>query len=55
MHFFGGWRLHKKVLDRNIEERPSDVDKREEFGHWETDLVIGSKSDFRYNLSGLLL
>lgn len=37
-------RQHKKVLGRSIEERPSDVDKREEFGHWETDLVIGSKS-----------
>lgn len=37
-------RQHKKVLGRSIEERPSVVNKREEFGHWETDLVIGSKS-----------
>lgn len=37
-------RQHKKVLGRSIEERPSEVNNREEFGHWETDLVIGSKS-----------
>jgi len=37
-------RQHKKALGRSIEERPSSVDTREEFGHWEADLVIGSKS-----------
>ena len=26
------------------EERPQEVETREEFGHWETDLVIGQKS-----------
>ncbi|MBF1256674.1 MAG: IS30 family transposase [Stomatobaculum longum] len=37
-------RKNKRVLGRSIEERPASVDSREEFGHWECDLVIGSKS-----------
>lgn len=37
-------RKNKRVLGRSIEERPVDVNNREEFGHWECDLVIGSKS-----------
>ncbi len=35
---------HKKTIGRSIEERPADIEKRDEFGHWEADLVIGSKS-----------
>lgn len=35
---------NKRVLGRSIEERPEVVNTREEFGHWETDLVIGQKS-----------
>lgn len=35
---------NKRVLGRSIEERPDAVDTGEEFGHWETDLVIGQKS-----------
>lgn len=38
-------RKNKRVLGRSIEERPASVNSREEFGHWECDLVIGSKSD----------
>ena len=37
-------RENKRVLGRSIEERPASVDDRTEFGHWEADLVIGSKS-----------
>ena len=37
-------RQNKRVLGRSIEERPQEVGPREEFGHWETDLVIGQKS-----------
>lgn len=37
-------RKHRRVLGRSIEERPASVDSREEFGHWECDLVIGSRS-----------
>ena len=37
-------RENKRILGRSIEERPKEVDSREEFGHWETDLVIGQKS-----------
>lgn len=33
----------KRKLGRSIEERPDIVDTRETFGHWECDLVIGSK------------
>lgn len=36
-------RENKRVLGRSIEERPAEVDNRNEFGHWEADLVIGSK------------
>lgn len=36
---------HKKVLGKSIQERPSEIDSREEFGHWEIDTVIGEKSN----------
>ena len=36
-------RKNKRVLGRSIEERPSKANDRSEFGHWEADLVIGSK------------
>lgn len=35
---------NKRVLGRSIEEQPEEVENREKFGHWETDLVIGNKS-----------
>lgn len=35
--------VNKKVLGRSIEERPDSVETRKEFGHWECDLVLGSK------------
>ena len=35
---------NKRILGRSIEERPTEVLERKEFGHWECDLVIGSKS-----------
>ena len=28
---------------RSIEERPKEIDKREEFGHWEMDCVVGKQ------------
>ena len=37
-------RENRRVLGRSIDERPKDVESREEFGHWECDLVIGSRS-----------
>lgn len=37
-------RENKRVLSRSIEERPASIENRTEFGHWEVDLVIGSKS-----------
>jgi len=41
-----GTRVHKnkKKLGDSIETRPSQVATREEFGHWEIDTVIGSRS-----------
>lgn len=38
-------RENKRILGRSIEERPASVHERSEFGHWEADLVIGSKRD----------
>lgn len=35
---------NRRILGCSIEERPREVDDRNEFGHWEADLVIGSKS-----------
>lgn len=37
-------RQNKRLLGRSIEERPNDILTRKEFGHWEIDLVLGSKS-----------
>lgn len=37
-------RTNKRTLGDSIETRPSYVEDREEFGHWEIDTVIGSKS-----------
>jgi len=37
-------RKHKKKLGKSIEERPTEISTREEFGHWEIDTVIGEKT-----------
>jgi IS30 family transposase len=37
-------RANKKKLGTSIEKRPSFIDSREEFGHWEIDTVVGQKS-----------
>lgn len=34
---------NKRKLGRSIDKRPAEVEFREDFGHWECDLVIGSK------------
>lgn len=38
-------RENKRNLGNSIEQRPDDVDTREEFGHWEIDSVIGKKAE----------
>ena len=38
-------RENKHKLGRSIEERPKEIDTREEFGHWEIDSVIGKKEE----------
>src|SRR5699024_8930071 len=37
-------RNHKKQLGKSIEERPDRVEERKEFGHWEVDTVLGSRT-----------
>nr|WP_170170050.1 IS30 family transposase [Vagococcus elongatus] len=37
-------RQHKKELGKSIDQRPSLINTRKTFGHWEIDSVIGSKS-----------
>lgn len=32
---------HKKTLGKSIDERPKEIEKREEFGHWEGDGIVG--------------
>ena len=39
-------RKHKKKLGKSITERPSNINNREEFGHWEIDTVVGEKSKY---------
>jgi IS30 family transposase len=34
---------HKNLKGTSIEERPPEIDKREEYGHWEMDCVVGNK------------
>ena len=36
-------RENRKKLGKSIEERPENVNSREEFGHWELDSVLGKK------------
>lgn len=38
-------RIHKRLKGRSIEERPETVNEKQEFGHWEIDLIIGKKSN----------
>lgn len=37
-------RQNKKRIGRSIEERSPEIETREEFGHWECDLVLGAKT-----------
>lgn len=37
-------RENKKKLGTSIDDRPESIEDREEFGHWEIDVVIGKKS-----------
>ncbi len=37
-------RINKRILGDSISERPAHIEERQEFGHWEIDTVIGSKS-----------
>lgn len=34
---------HKNLKGTSIEERPSEIDKRAEYGHWEMDCVVGKR------------
>ncbi len=37
-------RTHKRLHGTSIEKRPAVINERQEFGHWEIDLVIGKRS-----------
>ena len=36
-------RQRKKILGKSINERPQEINDRQEFGHWEMDTVIGKR------------
>lgn len=38
-------RKNKRVFGNSIEERPKEIEKRNEFGHWEIDTVAGTKDE----------
>lgn len=38
-------RENRRILGKGIDERPSEVEERQEFGHWEIDTVEGLKSE----------
>ncbi|EGO63110.1 IS30 family transposase [Acetonema longum] len=38
-------RKNKRILGDSIEQRPKDVEQRDEFGHWEIDTVSGKRSN----------
>ena len=38
-------RENRKNLGKSIEERPKNIDLRDEFGHWEIDSVLGKKNE----------
>ena len=44
-------RERKKNFGRSIEERDASVDDRQEFGHWECDLVLGRRSNDEVRLT----
>ncbi|MDI6603987.1 MAG: IS30 family transposase [Thermoanaerobacteraceae bacterium] len=38
-------RKNKKIMGESISQRPEEINKRESFGHWEIDTVIGKRSN----------
>ena len=38
-------RNNKRLYGKSISERPDSIEKREEFGHWEIDTVLGKRSN----------
>ena len=38
-------RRNKKIMGESISQRPEEINKRESFGHWEIDTVIGKRSN----------
>jgi transposase, IS30 family len=34
----------QKILGKSIEERPTSIQERTEFGHWQIDTVLGSRT-----------
>lgn len=43
-------RVHRPSVGTSIEERPKEIDTREEFGHWEMDTVVGKKGKSQHSL-----
>ena len=40
--------MKKVPPEKSIDYRPEKANTREEYGHWEGDLVIGTKNEERY-------
>ena len=53
-HRRGGFRKREKIDKKYIDQRPECINSRQEFGHWEGDLVVGPKRGSGYVILSLI-
>ena len=53
-HRRGRFKKKESVDKKYIDQRPEIINSREEFGHWEGDLVLGPKNGTGYVMLSLI-